>query len=419
MSISTHPEKDRKSSGASWARTGQHKAQQTRDARADLAAKQRKAIREKQFADGRWWKWRSKKPSISFVCHPLRIAGKLYLVRCVLPYCIDTSTKNKTDVMRNPQRYYELQTIPQGASLGRAVMRFHSLTAVQMHLNALRREALLPLDDPNRPLPALIIKPKPVWKPSPWKHIIARLEDEMFFRAPNVEAPAVETKIIPFPAEPEKIDIATVLKHGGKTFKTRKDSCAHIVVTQDVKTGRLERSAGDPLCQPAGKFPRLLDFVPAGDPVCTKCAEMAERYDLPMPPNVHVVDLPSSRKLTPSDPPVRYKLNSRWFSYEFGFPFAGYLRKWDWLRSRTCCAQCGSKVTDKRGDQPVHGAEIHMYYVCASGHPIRDERDLRWPGPFMPKNPGVEGKAYDAGEMLASDAYKHLVAKPDDEDVPF
>jgi hypothetical protein len=217
-------------------------------------------------------------------------------------------------------------------------------------------------------------------------------------------------------ASPLTSNTPTVLKHGGKTFNSRKDSCAHIVVTADFNGGRLQRLAGDPLCQPASKFPSLLDILPNGDPVCPECAELAERYDLPLPGNVSMVEMPSSRKLKAGDPQVRYKLDSKWFNYEHGFPFNGFLRSWKWLTERTVC-QCGATVTDKRGDEPVRGMEIYLYRTCTNGHPIRDERDLRWPGPFVPKNGGPEGQVYDAGDVLKN--FTDLQVTVIEDDVPF
>jgi hypothetical protein len=779
MAISPNPEKGRKSSGASWPRNGQAKRAETLDTRTALIAKQRKTLREKQFADGRWWKWRPHPKSVDDfrpIIINIKVLGKNYIVRRIrqtMPFWVDMAHRRMPGIKRSvlvvPKfAYYTVQVSGQPVEA-----RFMSIYGVQMYFNELRREALLPLDDPNRPLPVLFVQPKRVWKPSPWLFIRDRLEDALLEQqqpAPqpvliqdlqsNAEAlaqiekqarvddlvsavqSAVEhpedhdahTKVLdhgfvlliqkdgaevwlvhktwsafrrlvgvrsndeytyvgrredidfliratrstvgkpiksepqnratlPFvapvskqpdpgaplvfplmldkttvhharikisrytihdgsgskkmghnvwlesmgrtgkqsnnyslkakiqsqgdvvlidtggattshiplsewrtfvdqldvevsgvsvttikqtplldkmcrdviagrrkaptvkeweaevasqetpasspvsePAAPEaskpaapiiplkpvheyykgtgiadvkhalkeferkhgikattiyvpevfhglgsrdnvldvpvvqsseihkgKIKLvgphpkastpdatdlivtsrpATKLMHGGKTFQTIKDSCAHIVVTADFDGGRLKRAAGDPLCQPASKFPRLLDFIPAGDPVCQTCAEMAERYDLPLPPNVAVVNMPSSRKLTDKDPQVRYKLDSKWFSYESGFPFNGYLRSWAWLMQRTVC-KCGAKVTDQRSDEPVLGMEIYFYRRCTAGHPIRDERDLRWPGPYLPKNPGVEGKAYDASELLESDAYKHLTAVSD------
>lgn len=204
-----------------------------------------------------------------------------------------------------------------------------------------------------------------------------------------------DEKVIPFPKDPKPKKTTskpfspkilpprpaaqgTKLRHALRGRGTTAKSVSHIVVTADFYTKRLIRKAGDPLCKPLDKFPHgLTDIVPHNDAVCPKCAELAERYDLSLPDNVEVTIMPSSRKLGPDDPPVTYKLHSKWFNYNFGFPFAGYLRQWGWLRNHCVCKQCGAPVSTERGNEPVKGMELFDYYVCASGHPIRDERDLK------------------------------------------
>ncbi len=171
----------------------------------------------------------------------------------------------------------------------------------------------------------------------------------------------------------------TELKHALRGHRTAAKSMSHIVlVGGSFARGNLSRKAGDPLCKPLDKFPHgLTNIVPSGDPVCPRCAELAERYDLPMPGNVELTIMPSSRKLGPDDPQVTYDPHSKWFNYNFGFPFNGYLRQWGWLRNHCVCKQCGSPVSTERGSEPVKGMEIFDYYTCTSGHPIKDERDLK------------------------------------------
>lgn len=162
--------------------------------------------------------------------------------------------------------------------------------------------------------------------------------------------------------------------------RARKATVAHIRISQDITRGNLARSMGDPLCQPAHKFAGFLDIVPDGVIVCPRCAELAQRYNLPIPNNADVAIPVSHRRPRPDDPPTAYQPGSKWFGYNWGIPFDGHLRRWAWIRQHCKCATCESRVQAyERGETPVEGLQgLYHYFVCDAGHDIRDERDLLW-----------------------------------------
>ena len=57
----------------------------------------------------------------------------------------------------------------------------------------------------------------------------------------------------------------------------------HLVVDHAVVLGRIKRDAGDALCKPRHKFWGL-GQVDRAYKLCRRCRELAERYDLEVPP---------------------------------------------------------------------------------------------------------------------------------------
>ena len=211
----------------------------------------------------------------------------------------------------------------------------------------------------------------------------------------------------------------TMLKTEQKTMRSRSAPVCHIVLINGFQIGNMKRNQGDALCKPADKFVGFIEAI-SGVAICAKCLQVAERYNMPLPNNISFGLFPSARELQPGDLQVRYEMRSKWHGYLYGIPFKGILRKWEWVRRNTRCANCGNPISLKTGHETVLGLLADAYVVCTglTQHSIKDARDLIWQAGFIIINPGIDGLDLPATEVLSG--YPDLrVANEDDDEIPF
>jgi len=181
-----------------------------------------------------------------------------------------------------------------------------------------------------------------------------------------------------------------------RSYRSRSLLEVHLAPNKYIERGNLKRDAGVPLCD--GHLKAVAADVPGGVLVCEVCLERARRYDLPVPDALfEEARQPSSKRLSPSDPPVTYDDASRWFNYDFFMPFQGHLRRWGWLREHTVCATCGQPIASQRGQTRVLGQPLSNYRVCLNGCNIKDERDLIRKGQLPEAQTAPSGAKVAAG----------------------